>query len=113
MFLIYSQLDNITGDPNICVGSCHYDLSTLFDLFKKSFGEEFCSVINGCNLPLPPRKYYFKDHGFNFPDEFHWLMNPEIWEIMGGDYIEATAKFFSAADIELGCFNATMNYIRK
>ena len=101
------------GHPNICVGSCDYELNTLIDLGKKIGGEHFCSLINGCNLPLPPKKYDFGGHMFRFPDNFHWILEYILKLILTYVHIEAKAKFLSAAGIELGCFQANLNYILK
>ena len=107
---MHLQLENIMGHPNICVGSCDYELNALIDLGKKIWGEHFCSLVNGCYLPLPPKKYDFGGHMFRFPDKFHWILE---YILKYHSFVRAKAKFLSAAGIELGCFEATVNYILK
>ena len=93
--------------------TCYLQFFDLFDFME--FNADFCSVMNGCNLPLPPKKYDFGELTFRFRDTFEWWIIPllEMAEIGDEAYVQATAKFFSAAGIELGCFNATVNYTLK
>ena len=84
-------------------------------------GEDFCSIINDCNLPLPPKKYDFGEHEFRYPDHFLEIKILFIRlkdllqssEEHGQPYFWIYALFGYAERIDVGCFEANVTYTLK
>ena len=91
-----------------CVGSCTYKVQELLDLFRDLSFDDYCSAVNDCKLPLPPKKYDFGERIFQFPGTFKLDETAKLF-LKQSNHVNAKLKF-SEKGLEIGCVEATVAY---